>query len=244
MDTDQLMASVCPAIRDNGWAYYFAAETDEVGKGLGLDLLQFYFLGRGGVLGDVEAEVVVSAFGYFNPETVRSSWDAGRRLVAPRVAARAHFSCCAALGRSRLGEVSGLEEFCAAAGAVNDAADYVGLPLYAGFRAEPLAADPPGRALQLMAILRELRGGAHLLAVRASGLDARTAHAIARPGDQALFGWSDDDTPQIGPVQREAMTRSEALTDALVRPAYDALDRKGADALRAGVEGIAAALAS
>jgi len=193
---------------------------------------------------DVEAEVVVSAFGYFNPTVVRSMWDSAREVMAPRDAARAHLACCAELGRSTLTGVEGLEAYCEAAGAVNEAADYVGLPLYAGFRGEPLAEDPPARALQLTAVLREFRGGAHLLAVRASGLDAKTAHFVTRPNDGEMFGWTEADAPVVGPAEREAMVVAEALTDDLVRPAYAVLDENGADALAGGVERIAAALSA
>jgi hypothetical protein len=243
MTTDELLARACPPIRDNGWAYYFVPETEAKGKELGLDLFQFYVLGRGGVLGDVEPEVVVSAFGYFNPTLLAPMWEAAKAIVAPRDAARAHFQCCAELGRSRLTGVDGLEAYCDAAGAVNDAADSVGLPLYAGFHAEPLVDDVPGRAMQLTAVLRELRGSAHLLAVRASGLDAKTAHFVTRPNDVAMFGWSDDDPATVGPEQRQAMAVAEALTDAMVGPAYAVLDDAGSEALARGIDGIAAALA-
>ncbi len=242
MTTDELLARACPVIRDTGWAYYFTPETAARGKELGLDLFRFYFLGRGGVLGDVEAEVVVSAFGYFNPTVVRSMWDSARAVMAPREAARAHFACCADLGRSKLTGMDGLRAYCEAAGAVNDAADYVGLPLYAGFRGEPLAEDLPARALQLTAVLREFRGSAHLLAVRASGLDAKTAHYVTRPDEGEMFGWAEDDAPVIGSAERAAMAAADDLTDALVRPAYAVLDEAGADALATGVERIASAL--
>ena len=38
----------------------------------------WYVAGRGGVLGDVDADVIVSAFAYFNPKIVRKMWLAGR----------------------------------------------------------------------------------------------------------------------------------------------------------------------
>jgi hypothetical protein len=242
MDTDHLIARACPVIGDTGWAYYFTPETGARGKELGLDLFRFYILGRGGVLGDVEAEVVISAFGYFHPALIRKMWDSARQRMDPRDAAREHFACGAELGRSRLAGLDGLEEYCRAADAVNQAADYVGLPLYAGFRGEPLAEDLPARAMQLTAVLREFRGSAHLLAVRASGLDAKTAHHVSRPNDAEMFGWTPEDAPPVGPAEREAMVAAEALTDALVRPAYAVLDEAGAEALAVGVERIAEAV--
>ena len=70
---------------------YFAPETVTVGEGLGLDVFTFYFLGRGGVLGNVPAEVVTHAFGYFKPSLVEQMWDAGRAKVDPGEAAAAYF---------------------------------------------------------------------------------------------------------------------------------------------------------
>ncbi len=61
----ELVQSACPKIGSLGSAHYFDREiTVPRGKELGLDGFRFYFLGRGGVLGDVEARVVRSAFGY------------------------------------------------------------------------------------------------------------------------------------------------------------------------------------
>jgi hypothetical protein len=148
------------------------------------------------------------------------------------------------LGREKLTGVEGLDAYCAAADAVNQAADYVGLPLYAGWRGEPLADDVPARALQLTALLREFRGGAHLLAVRASGLSAKVAHAVTRPNDVEMFGWPAEAASEVTNADRAAMAAAEALTDDLVRPAYGVLDDAGATALVTGIENIAAALSA
>jgi hypothetical protein len=96
--------------------------------------------------------------------------------------------------------------------------------------------------MQLLSVLREFRGSAHLLAVRAEGLDARAAHLIKRPNDAELFGWSADDLLEITPEDREALDRAEVLTDSIVRAAYAALDDAGAEALLAGLHQIVAAL--
>jgi hypothetical protein len=97
--------------------------------------------------------------------------------------------------------------------------------------------------MQLTAVLREFRGGAHLVAVRASGLSARTAHFVTRPNDGPMFGWPEDGAPSVSDQDRQAMVAAELLTDAMVRPAYAVLDEAGADALATGAERIAAALA-
>ena len=167
MTTDELIARACPIIRDIGWAHFFAPEAESAAAGLGLDLFTLYAVGRGGVLGDVEPVVVASAFGYFNPEVVEALWNAGRAQIAPREAARVYLDCAAEVGRRRLAHIEGLDEMVAAADAVHEAADPVGLALYAGYKGELLVDDVPGRAMQLVDVLREFRGSAHLIALRA-----------------------------------------------------------------------------
>ena len=242
MNTDELMAHVCPKIRDLGWAFYFTPETLARAKELGLDGLRFYFLGRGGVLGDVESSVVLAAFGYFEPGLLDTMWTSAATKLAPRTAGHEFMSCAADHGRGRLADVEGLESYCEAAGAVNDAADATGLALYAGARAEPLVDDAPGRAMQLTAVLRELRGSAHLIALRAVGLPALTAHAIGRPGDLAMFGWGPDAAGEITDEHRRLRVEAERLTDDIVRPAYSVLDDAGRTALSSGIDALEVAL--
>jgi len=242
MNTDELMAHACPIIRDIGWAHYFAPEAESAAARLGIDIFTLYAMGRGGVLGDVESVVIASAFGYFNPVVVDALWNEGRKHIAPREAARVYLDCAAEVGRRRLAGIGGLEDMVAAADAVNEAADPVGLSLYAGYRGELLVDDVPGRAMQIVTVLRELRGSAHLLALRACGVDARTAHTIKRPNDLAMFGWPVDDVPEISDEQRAAVDAAEVLTDDLVRPAYAVLDDAGAAALVRGLDDMAVAL--
>lgn len=242
MTTDELMARACPIIRDIGWAHYFSPEAEAAAARIGVDIFTFYAIGRGGVLGDVEPIVVASAFGYFNPEVVDAMWNLGKQHIAPREAGRMYLDCAAELGRRRLAHIEGLDAMVEAADAVNEAADPVGLALYSACRGELLVSDVPGRAMQVISVLRELRGSAHLIALRASGVDARTAHFIKRPGDGAMFGWPADFTPEISDEQRAAAEAAEALTDDLVRPAYAVLDTTQAAALVRGLDDMAAAL--
>jgi hypothetical protein len=243
MTPEELVADVCPRIRDVGWAFYFAPETLARGTELGIDGFRFYFVGRGGVLGDVDATVVSSAFGYFKPELVRTVWDSARAVVDPRTAGHAFVECGAEFGRAHFGQLDGLDAFCAAADSVVAAADPVGLALYAGAVSEPLADDPPARTMQLLALLREYRGSVHLLAVRACGLDALTAHCVKRPQDLGMFGWSDDDAVAVTDQDRAAWQAAEDLTDRLVLPAYSVLDEAGRAALVAGIDQVEAVLA-
>lgn len=237
MTPEELVAYANPRVYLVGSAFYFAPETLAQGQDLGLDGFRFYFLGRGGAMGDPDPAVVTSAFGYFKASLLEHFWTSGAEIVSPRTAGLAYWEAAAEYGRRHLGGLDDLTDFCAAAGTVNTAADPAGLPLFAGIQAMPLVADPPGRAMQLVASLREHRGSAHLLAIRAVGLDVKVAHAIRRPADVEMFGWS---AGEITPTdaQRSLLDEAEALTDRLVLPAYAALDEAGANALVAGLDAI------
>lgn len=82
-------------------------------------------------------------------------------------------------------------------------------PLFAGVAAEPMVDDIAGRAMQLLIVLREYRGSAHL---------------VTRPNDAAMFGWGPDDVPVIDDSVRVRMRETDAITDRLVRPAFAVLD--------------------
>ncbi len=240
--TTELIASACPDINTLGSAFYFVPETVAVGKEHGLDGFRFYILGRGGVLGDVESPVITSAFGWWAPELIDKMWTSAREKMAPRDAGRLYMKCAHDLGRAKFANVDGLGEFCAAAEAVVLAVDPAAYALFAGTAAEPLADDLAARAMQLLAVLREFRGSAHLVAVLASGLSPKIAHCIKRPDMAKAFGWGEE-LPSLSDADRTALDAAEALTDRLVAPAYGVLDEGGAKALLAGVANLKAALA-
>ena len=229
------LASVCPLVGDTGYRYYFTPETRAVAETLGLNGMEFYVLGRGGVLGDCDGQALAANFGYFSPAMIGGVWDAAKAKCSPRRAGRAHLDCSADYGRAKFAGVPGLADFVAAAEEVNSVADPDGLGLYAAIRCEELATDVPARAMQLATVLREFRGSAHLVAIRAAGLTSKAAHLIKRPADAKMFGWSEDDVAGITDEQRQRWGAAEALTDEIVAPAYGVLDVKGREHFLAGI---------
>jgi hypothetical protein len=240
MTAQELIETTKDRIGSIGGAFYFQPETLARGKELGLDGFRFYFLGRGGVLGDVEAPVIASAFGYFQPGLVSKLWNTGRQKVPPAQARAEYLECCRAFGRSRFSELEDLDRFCDAAEVVVAATHPAALALYAGHAAEPLAEDTPARAMQLAATLRELRGSTHLVAVIASGLPPAVAHAIRRPDDVSSFGYQE--APAITDEDRQKLGRADALTDELLLRSYQGLSEDQQDALAAGAAAMAGAL--
>jgi hypothetical protein len=243
MSPEELVQSVCPLIGSVGGAFYFTPETKARGRELGIDSFRFYFLGRAGVLGDVEAPVVVSALGYFEPKLVAKMWDSGRAIVPPRDAGRAYVEESHRFGRQRFTGLDGLESFCAAAEAIRDGVHPAALALYAGLASEPLADDPPARAMQLATVLRELRGSAHLVALVAGGIAPRTVHYARRPDFYQSFGWPEDDPPVVTDDDLTRMAAADELTDQLMAAAFGVLDDAGRTALLEGAQRMAAAAA-
>lgn len=237
----ELIQHVSPTIGSAGSAFYFDPSTLAKGKEMGLDGFRFYALGRGGVLGDVEADVIVSAFGYFNPGLVHKIWTSAKEVCAPREAGAIYHECCAEFGTARFGDIDGLDAFNAAAEKVAAAVDLSALALFAGVAAEAKSDDPAGRAMQNIAVLRELRGSVHLVALAAQGLRAEVAHRIKRPDDVAMFGWEEGPEPTAD--DRAKWDAAEALTDELLLPAYGTLDDSEAAALVAVVDAVGTALA-
>jgi hypothetical protein len=182
-----------------------------------------YVLGRGSVLGDVDADVVTAAFGFWPADVVRESWDAGRAVLDVATARERYAEMCRGWGRDRLVGLSDPARLAELLSWVVDGCDVVGLPLFAGWRAVPLPTDDLGAATQQLHVLREHRGGLHLVSVLATGLTPLQA-VLSGPGgtsNATFFGYDEPFEDISGLVT--ARSEAEALTDRLAAPAYDVL---------------------
>jgi len=177
----------------------------------------YYVAGRGGVLGDVDSDVISASFGFFEPTLVRKMWDVGVAVEGAAAAATRYGQACAQFGRLRLAGFSDAARVSELADKVADGVDITGLPLFAGWRAQPRPGDAEGRAAFLMHLLRELRGGVHLMAVVATGLGPRGA--VFASGGAALanqFGWAEPYDDLAGTSKKAA----EDLTDEILIRLY------------------------
>ncbi|GAB3429079.1 SCO6745 family protein [Actinophytocola sediminis] len=212
-------------IHDVGSTWMLHSETVARGVAHGYDKpLPFYFAGRGGVLGDVDADVVVAAMGWWHPGMVRKMWDRGVAVAGAREAARRYFAACAAWGEDHLADFAPAARAAELTGRVVAAAEGAGLPLFAGWRAEPLAQSAPARLLQLLHVMREWRGSVHLVATTAAGLGPLEA-ILTNEGEQQarFFGWRDD-LPDCTHLKDRHVV-AEENTDRLVAGVYErALD--------------------
>ena len=217
---DSIRALTAP-VGDLGGRWMLAPEVLEPSKAAGYrNGYLYYIVGRGGVLGDVEVDVVSSAFGFFAPSLMRKMWVEGVAVEGARAAAARYGAACAQFGRTRLAGFAGLARMCELAERVATGVDDSGLALFAGWRAEPLPDDTEGRALLLLHMLRELRGSVHLLAVVASGL--APLHAVLATGGEEnamRFGWS----PPFPNVTAADKVPAEELTDRVLAGLYAAV---------------------
>jgi hypothetical protein len=202
----------------------------------------FYFAGRGGMLGDVGAEVVYSALGWFEPSAVATFFGEGAAVMGASTAALRMAEAHALWGRKHLRHVEGLGAIVAVTETLVDGLEGSGLPLFSGWRAAPRATDDAGRAAQLMQILREWRGGLHLVATTAVGLSPQEAILTNEGEGQAkFFGWPEP-FPDCAGI-RFKHDEAEALTDQLSVASFSrALDRDLFEEFDAGVAAIHAAL--
>lgn len=240
MTPSDAATATAPSLGRVGSAWYFDPATVAAGKAIGLDGFRFYFLGRGGVLGPVDWQVVSSAFGYFAPALLERMWTTANGRCPVEKGVAAHLAACAEWGRAHLGGLAGLEAFVEAAATVVAAsgADVGGLPLFAGYARQPVPADTPARAVHLASVLRELRGSVHLAAIAAVGLPTGAAHAIRRPGDVELFGWAAGELPEPTDADRAALAEADRLTAAAMTRRLAVLDEAGLEALAAGASAL------
>lgn len=153
----------------------------------------FYFAGRGGVLGDVDAGVVIAAMGWFEPGLVRVMWKRGLAVASAQEGARRYAEACARWADDHLAGFQHADRLAELAERVVSSVEESGLSLFAGWRAQPRADGGVGRMLQLVHVLREWRGSMHLVGTTAAGLGPLEAILTNEGPNQAKFlGWRDD----------------------------------------------------
>jgi hypothetical protein len=223
---EECTKGIAGAVGRIGGEWMFDAVVNARGTELGFETWSWYHCGRGGVLGNPPASVVVATFGFFPPELQTKAWEKGCAVMAPADAAREYAACCALWGTRRFASVDSAGTLADLLTTALDSAQTMGLPLFAGWR-DVLhrydAASPPERLALALQTAREHRGGAHLVAVRGYGVDPLQAVMSGRYGgtNAEFFGW-----PQPWPdpaAGKEQMAAAERITNAMVARAFEVL---------------------
>jgi hypothetical protein len=197
----------------------------------------FYFAGRGGMLGEVGADVVTAAMGWFEPDAVQAMYAEGAAVAGARTAAARMAEAHGKWGEKYYADVPDLEGTVSVSEEAVDGLEGSGLPLFAGWRDAERSGTAAGRAAQLMQILREWRGGLHLVATTAAGLSPLEAILTNEgPGQAKFFGWPEP-FPDCAAIKAKH-DDAEAMTNELC--AAGLLKALGADRLGDFERGVAA----
>ena len=207
-----------PAVYELGARFMIDMATYVRGAELGFSGLDFYVRGRGGVLGEAPADVVVAAFGIFEPAHLAAEWTKGSAVMPAGAAAREFARCIEPLAERVLPAESTVaaRSFTALASRVIDAAPVAGAPLFAGWRQLPVPSEPRAAALHQLNALREMRFGPHLGALTASSLTMRQAVSVGDARMAAIQGWTDLDV-DVEPLRAEWQGVEAATVAAFAR---------------------------
>jgi hypothetical protein len=228
MDALAAATSTAAAVSTVGSHFMLDGKTYERGAELGFQGLDFYVTGRGGVLGDVDADVVSAAFTFFEPGAIRTLWDQGRGVLPADRASQEFAACCATWAEAHVPDDVDAGRAAELAGQVVQSARPACATVFAGFRALPVPASPKAAAVHQMNALRELRLGLHGAAVVSCGLTPLQAVSVRSPQMAPLFGWTElADVSDLHGRWEEAEDR----TNQAMAHAYEGLDDAGRDEL-------------
>lgn len=200
------------------------------------DVFVLYAAGRAGVMGEVTAAQVTSAFAFFEPTMVEQIWAKAQAAAPAPAIAAIYAEGMSAAARERWNE-DAASDVARIGRTVVDSVDPIGMPLFAGWRSMPVPDDLTGAAAIVVMALRELRGDVHVQSVAVSGLRAIEAEMATRgiPGAE-LHGWKPP-YPDPEPLQ-ETMAAAQAVTSSRMVHIYEQLDPVDLDRLDAAVAGL------
>ena len=223
MTPEETAAACAGAVSGLAANFMLDPNTYAAGAEQGFSGLDFYAVGRAGVLGRVDADEVTAAFTFFEPNVVRQNWEQGSAVMDPPEASKAFIAAghrwatehldADACDWARLAELQGRVN-AAAPAATKLAAGWRDLP-------EPDGADPRALALHRLNVARELRFALHAAAVTGAGISAPEAMAVRSPHMAGLFGWNE--LPDVNDDLRTSWETAEAETDRALAPAYATL---------------------
>lgn len=231
MDALEISELTAHPIQVLGLSFYFDPLTRAAGKELGLNAYEFYGLGRGGTLGDVDQSRICEVFYFFDPSIIERFWTNAKAKANPLDIAPAYLHAAYAFAERTFGGIdpSALAMFGDAARRVADTREIGTCPLVDGYRAFQPPTDPVHAAYLGTIYLRELRGGLHIHAVREVGLDPLAACLLQDPALLSFHGYSDDNLPEITDELREQKARAEELTSAAMARCFGVLSDEERD---------------
>jgi hypothetical protein len=220
MDALEAAAASANAVSYLTSRFMLDGNTYKRGAELGFAGLDFYITGRGGVLGDVDADVVAAAFAFFEPGHVRTQWEMGTAVMPAPKAAEAFAACGYTWAEQHVPDDLDASRLAELAARVAQGGRVACAPVFAEWRRLPAPDAPKAAAVHHMNSLRELRQQLHSACVLAQGLTPIEAVSVNSPAMAPLFGWADlADTAGLA----EPMAAAEDATTRAIAHAYEVL---------------------
>src|SRR5580658_5626199 len=144
MNNEELATVLADPIQVLGMSFYFDELTKARGKEQGINVVEFYGLGRAGVLGDVDTSTVIDAFTFFDPSLIDYFWTQAKTKADPVAVAAAHVEAAYAFADRTFSDLDRelLARFSDAARRVSEALPYDVCALVDGYRQYPWPSDP------------------------------------------------------------------------------------------------------
>ncbi|MGD0853136.1 MAG: hypothetical protein ABSA07_07255 [Acidimicrobiales bacterium] len=246
MNSTELADVTADPIQMLGMSFYFDPVTRARGKENGLNSFEYYGLGRGGTLGDVDADVIVEAFTFFHPRVLERMWTQAKEKADPAATAADYVQSAYAFADRTFGAIDEqvLRDFAAAAHKVAAAVERGHHQLVDGYKQYEVPTNPVHAAYLGCILMRELRGCVHIDAVNEVGLSALEACYLQDPAIFTMHGYVEDETPTVTPETEAKKVRAEELTSSLMAGCFSVLSDVERQHLADGALAMFAALAA
>ncbi len=245
MNATELADAVAHPIQYVGMSFYFDPVTRERGKEKGLNPYEFYGLGRGGTLGDVDVDVVIGAFHFFHPRHLERMWTIAKTKADPVETSADYLQAAYSFADRTFGAVDPdlLDAFARAAHKVAAEIEGGHHRLVDGYKRFDVPANPVHAAYLGAILMRELRGCVHIDAVAEMGLEPVEAVYLEDVNLFKLHGYVDEEIPQVTPELSVKKAEAEVLTSARMAGYFEVLDEGERQSLADGAGAMFRALA-
>lgn len=225
MNSSDLADVTSVPIQVLGMSFYFDPLTGARAKASGLNIYEYYGLGRGGTIGNVDLEVIVEAFTFFHPRFFERLWTLAKEKADPVTVAADYVEAAYEYADRTFGavDVSVLRDFAAAAHKVAASVESGHHRLVDGYKQYDVPANPVHAAYLGCILMRELRGCVHIDAVSEVGLSALEACYLQDPMIFKLHGYVDEETPIVTPEIASKKDEAEALTASMMSECFSVL---------------------
>jgi hypothetical protein len=225
MDSFDLATLTADPLQVIGMSFYFDPSTGERARENGINIYEFYGLGRAGTLGDVDTDFVVEAFTFFHPRLIDRFWTNAKTKADPVAIAAAYVKVAYEFADRTFGalDVTVLANFAAATHKVAGAVESGHHHLVDGYRQYEVPTNPVHAAYLGAILMRELRGCVHIDAVHEVGLSAVEACYLQDPAIFTLHGYVEDETPSVTPETEAKKVEAERRTSVKMAECFSVL---------------------